>query len=47
MVCSLRPKTAIAIEPIKDMMENGINDSKNFPIKWIQANAESTGLKDN
>ena len=47
MVCSLRPKTAIAIEPIKDMMENGINDSKNFPIKWIQAYAESTGLQDN
>ena len=47
MVCELGPKTAIAIEPIKDMMENGINDSKNLPIKWIQANAESTGLKEN
>ena len=35
------------MEPNTDMMGNGISDSKDFPIKWIKANAESTGLKEN
>ena len=47
MVCKLGPKSAIAVEPNTDMMGNGISDSKDFPIKWIKANAESTGLKEN
>lgn len=44
MVYKTQVKSVIAIEPNCSMRQIGMNDSKNFNIRWRRASAESTGL---
>lgn len=44
MVYKTQVKSVIAIEPNCSMRQIGMNDSKNFNIRWRCASAESTGL---
>ena len=47
MVYKTQVKSVIAIEPNCSMRQIGMNDSKNFNIRWRGASAESTGLPNN
>tara|TARA_B100000029_G_scaffold93245_3_gene83236 strand:- start:603 stop:1415 length:813 start_codon:yes stop_codon:yes gene_type:complete len=46
MVNSGGVRSSVAIEPNDDMRKHGILDSSEVSIKWIDGNAEKTGLPD-
>ena len=47
MVYETGVNSVIAVEPNEDMRKQGIHDSLNTRIKWINGSAENTGLSDN
>ena len=47
MVIDCGIKSAIAIEPNKNMIENGMITSKGYNISWRLGSAEDTGLENN
>ena len=47
MVYERGVKSAISVEPNKDMKEAGVKDSINKNIKWMHGTAEKTGLPKN
>ena len=46
MVNSGGVRSSVAIEPNDDMRKHGISDSSETSIKWLDGNAEKTGLSD-
>jgi SAM-dependent methyltransferase len=46
MVQAAGVRSVTAIEPNDDMRQNGIDDTKHMPVRWIAGSAEATGLGD-